>query len=129
MNDTDKQLLIRDLCARLPYGVKLKIGRSDYLDTFIIYNARYETVSDAISSAPVDKCKPYLFPMSSMTEEQRTELIQHCGLGISFKGSIAFEEEISGMSKYIDWLNERHFDFRGLLERGLGIDATNLNIY
>ena len=66
--------------------------------------------------------KPYLFHLSSMTEEQKEEYKQ-------------FLEDIDGYVysidcvPQIDWLNKNHFDYRGLIEKGLAIDATNLNIY
>lgn len=68
----------------------------------------------------VEYCKPYLFPMSSMTEEQSIEYINLC-------------ERLCPASTYsmemIDWFHKNHFDYRGLIPMGLAIDATGLNIY
>lgn len=63
--------------------------------------------------------KPYLFPMSSMTEKEK----------LIYEGLMIGTDNISYMLDVIDWLNTHHFDYRGLIEKGLAIDATNLNIY
>jgi hypothetical protein len=82
--------------------------------------------------------KPYLFPLSSMTEEQKNECFKGTPLEIDKYGGIAVKDNLSGNSHYtdleiylevIDWLNANHFDYRGLIEKGLAIDATGLNIY
>ena len=71
-----------------------------------------------------NECKPYLFPLSSMTEEQDREfsLLQVN----THKDSFLYVCDCVNM---ITWLNKNHFDYRGLIEKGLAIDATNLNIY
>lgn len=122
MNDTDKQLLIQDLCARLPYGVRArsftddrKIYGYNITITGITKNNVYNTNLDAEN---IEDIKPYLFPMSSMTEGQRKEYHQ-----------VLYDSVFEGLIIAVDWLNVRHFDYRGLLERGLAIDATGLNIY
>ena len=131
MTQEDKDLLLRDLCARLPYGVygnylnsdgslsddkllrRVKIGYHD----LICADGRDGMVLDGF-------LKPYLFPMSSMTEEQKEFLRQQnwC-IAISTSGTI--ETTIEGF----DWLNENHFDYRGLIPMDLAIDCTGLNIY
>lgn len=65
--------------------------------------------------------KPYLFPMSSMTEKQRVEYIKTCLVVSRFTFCPTPES--------FDWLNAHHFDYRGMIEKGLAIDCTNLNIY
>ena len=68
--------------------------------------------------------KPYLFPLSSMTEEQKTELME-----LMYKADTPFGAIFSENIDYFDWLNKHHFDYRGLIEKSLALDATGLNIY
>ena len=127
----DKELLLKDLCARLPYGVKLKCASYKIicigpykLDTIVldrIFNENTEYV-------PFDEFKRYLFPLSSMTEEQKKEL-EDILIKLSLK---AISDEIGSevvASYEIDFYNKYHLDYRGLIEKGLAIDATNKNIY
>jgi hypothetical protein len=76
----------------------------------------------SISIDNVSKIKPYLFPMSSMTDEQKKEY------ALVMSGNNLSYSHLLGMSAE-DWLNKNHFDYRGLIDKGLAIDATNLNIY
>lgn len=121
MTQEDKDLLIKDLCTRLPYGVKVHIKLFDFeFDSKLvqIYNGvgcSFE-VTNGMSYA-IDDIKPYLFPMSSMTDEQKKEWLYT----LSSDYNITYDT--------IDWLNKNHFDYQGLIERGLAIDATGLNIY
>lgn len=126
MKQEDKELLLKDLCARLPYGIygnylnsdgslsddellrKVKIGYHD----LICADGRDGMVLDGF-------LKPYLFPFSSMTLEQRKEYYTLIKYNITSKNN----------AKLMDWLNKNHFDYRGLIEKGLAIDAINLNIY
>lgn len=130
MTQEDKDLLIKDLCARLPYGVKLQIEGTQTPTTFRAYNNHLGVMLDAIKAFPIDMCKPYLFPLSSMTEEQRNELMaianDEYDTGV-FLANVC--GEYSPTYRQVDWLNEHHFDFRNLISRGLAIDATDLNIY
>ena len=126
MTAEDKELLLKDLCTRLPYEVIVDYsynafdGRThgqecildcDLLDTFI--SPRLDEEGEYI--------KPYLFPLSSMTEEQRKEY-QYITERWMYDSSYSISDSI-------DWLNENHFDYRGLIPKGLAIDATGLNIY
>lgn len=153
MEQSDKDLLIKDLCARLPYGVKLKVEHFDNPLSFVGYNTCFEIIVDGMTPIPVEVCKPYLFPMSSMTEElvkefdSLTESVRIDGIkGFVCDGyvtpTICCKEvmDFNGdcynvdttLDDYlicIDWLNAQHFDFRNLIDRKLAIDATNLNIY
>ena len=121
----NKEKLIRDLCARLPYGVKVlydnKVFSIDYVSS-IHEEIKLDTCDNY--TLDVSDVKPYLFPLSSMTEEQKMFLKQQkwC-IAISTSGTI--ETTVEG----IDWLNKNHFDFRGLIEESLALDATNLGIY
>ena len=121
----NKEKLIRDLCARLPYGVKVlydnKVFSIDYVSS-IHEEIKLDTRDNYTIN--VSDVKPYLFPLSSMTEEQKMFLKQQnwC-IAISTSGTV--ETTVEG----IDWLNKNHFDYRGLIPMGLAIDATGLNIY
>ena len=151
MTQEQKDLLLKDLCARLPYGVKVRYSSYEKFITCTLHaiNPVYHIVdlwSEKACFNPVDtsKIKPYLFPLSSMTEEQAKELFNIFGLvcpsteedyikinectGITFFLCQGFDVE-THLDKLTDWLNKNHFDYRGLIEKGLAIDATNLNIY
>ena len=130
LNTFDKELLLKDLCARLPYNVICQVEFKEngkynskvMLLSGIFTDEAYFTTKDG--SIYSNEYKPYLFPLSSITEEQKIFLRQQkwC-IAISTSGTI--ETTIEG----IDWLNKNHFDYRGLIEKGLAIDATGLNIY
>ena len=121
----NKEKLIRDLCARLPYGVKVlydnKVFSIDYVSS-IHEEIKLDTCDNY--TLDVSDVKPYLFPLSSMTEEQKMFLKQQnwC-IAISTSGTV--ETTVEG----IDWLNKNHFDINNLIPIGLAIDATGLNIY
>lgn len=134
MTQEDKGLLLKDLCARLPYGVKVECkwktpapngtyGMVCTLDSFLldqIYN-----VDDV--DVPFDEFKPYLFPLSSMTEEQKQELTNLVEESVF---QILHSEDGNPQPQIpMDWYNKNHFDYRGLIPKGLAIDATGLNIY
>lgn len=126
MEHKDKDLLLKDLCNRLSHGVKI------YLEDFpnatlvgvvnggiILHCDKYDYTYDA--PWDIGYIKPYLFPLSSMTEEQKQEY-QYITERWMFDSSYSIDDSI-------DWLNKNHFDYRGLIEKGLAIDCTNLNIY
>ena len=125
-----KELLLEDLCARLPYGVKFMYNKNIYtikgLDLIVTDEGDWEYAVTAKDIAPIeiDFIKPYLFPLLSMTDEQKMFLKQQnwC-IAISTSGTV--ETTVEG----IDWLNKNFFDYRGFIEKGLAIDATGLNIY
>lgn len=114
MTQEQKDLLLKDLCARLPYRVKVKF---EYVITspaeIIGINKFFIECEDV--SADIEDVKPYLFPLSSMTPDQRFEY-----------GKTLL---IFSVSQCSDWCNKNHIDYRGLIEKGLAIDATGLNIY
>ena len=129
MTQEEKDLLLKDLCARLPYGIKVlydnQIFEIQYIEAMyeelkLLDNERY-TLS-------IEDVKPYLFPLSSMTDEQKTEhndtLIQ-----LELK-SLNDEIEHHKVAEFeIDFYNKNMFDYRGLIDKGLALDATNKNIY
>ena len=137
MTQEDKELLLKDLCARVPYGVKVQYMNNIFV---IDYVSSYEEVKLDTSdnwTVGVSEVKPYLFPLSSMTEEQKAELKQEhikdqklyveC-LTRAAKGDKSMRGKVI-IHYAMDWCNKNHFDYRGLIEKGLAIDATGLNIY
>ena len=138
MTQEDKELLLRDLCARLPYGVKLQ--SYSYEENIETIETLREIDSDGyISTLECDTLKyiykPYLFPLSSMTEEQYKYISYNFGRdGLDYikYGTCDFHSStlnIEDIYELVDWLNKNQFDYRGLIEKGLAIDATGLNIY
>ena len=130
MKQEDKELLLKDLCARLPYGVKchFKYGSAeDDVTLSCIDNdvARFEYgwYGSFHVSIDADYIKPYLRPMSSMTEEERKEYNEYIFHGASI-GPIL---NTATAYELIDWLNKHHFDYRGLIEKGLAIEVTEEN--
>ena len=127
MNEKEKDLLIKDLCARLPYGIKASYyGADEECETWDeVDGIAFGYVEIGQYSLPIERVKPYLFPMSSMTEEQK---VIYGDLCYSIIQSLAKNMQ-SELNELINWLNAHHFDYRGLIEKGLAIDATGLNIY
>ena len=128
MTSEDRELLLKDLGGRLPYGVKiLDIPANVVGKLFLISttdNVQYET-ADNNGIQTLYNIKPYLRPMSSMTEEEQRTLDSMCN-------GVEMVSRLSGLKmfdKAFNWLNENHFDYRGLIDDGLAIDATGLNIY
>ena len=119
MTQNDKDLLLKDLCARLPYGVKGIVSSRDCNNRECEFVATIDgKLYDRFAVAQelwFDNViiKPYLFPLSSITERRKIELT--CIIDSDYA--------------QIDWYNKKHFDYRGLIEKGLAIDATGLNIY
>ena len=122
MNLKDRTNLLKDLCARIPYGVKCqclgRVGTVRSIDTF--GNTEVEGFSGSIV-IDVSHVKPYLFPLSSMTDEQQIEFQQYL---------IAQSDvDVICSTQGYDWLHKNHIDYRGLINKGPAIDATNKNIY
>lgn len=116
MKQEYKELLLKDICCRLPYGVKVHTSLKP-ICTIFSKPTIYSTV--VIDGAGEEVCnisdiKPYLFPLSSMTEVQKREYIELLQIG---------------PANGIDWLNANHFDYRGLIKKSLALDATGLKIY
>lgn len=118
MTKEDKELLMRDLSCRIPYGVIVNIyGMSNVKLTSVSWYGEVGVNDDSTYLYPISEVKPYMFPLSSMTEEQQINLTKFVANGIK------------GENILYDWYNKNHFDYRGLIEKGLAIDATGLNIY
>ena len=127
MTQEDKELLLKDLCARLPYGVKGNYQNSDdkLLRSITIMYRHLESDGMVMTG----DIKPYLFPLSSMTKEQKKDLAE---INPEFYSLICWDGDIYISSMNVrgyDWLNKNHFDWRGLIPMGLANDATGLNIY
>ena len=116
------KLLLEDLSCRVPYGVIVNVEGTH--NAQLISVSWYEEVGVDDSSLylyPISDVKPYLFPLSSMTDCQKGDY--------QFITERWMYDPSYSISDSIDWLNKNHFDYRGLIESGLAIDATNLNIY
>ena len=118
MTQEDKQLLLADLCARLPYGVVLELD-----EKFGFNKGTHVLVKELLDSYCVEGIKPYLRPMSSMTEEEEKEYINIDNRSYSCPMAYAHIPA----SDRIDWLNAHHFDYRGLIKKGLAIAVTENN--
>ena len=122
MTEEEKQLLLQDLSARLPYGVictDLRHGDSKITEVNTEDGLVY--CPDFDEYVKVENCHLYLRPMSSMTEDERL---------LFYQNTLQYNEE-TGYSEYtyksIDWLNAHHFDYRGLIPKGLAIEVTEDN--
>ena len=149
MTQDERNLLLKDLCARLPYKVKVQDTYYKSLEPAPIWlidlHAQNVRMFADEGYQSIEYIKPYLFPLSSMTEEQSMELFKLFGIslvdsigadyikinectGITFFLDRGFDVE-THLGKLIDWLHKNHFDYRGLIPMGLANDATGLNIY
>ena len=142
MTQEDKELLLKDLCARLPYGLKVKCEKYSFPVT-ILYGSNIDEVKFKETGGIENICtiKPYLFPFSSMTEGQKEELNKK--FNVQFLGNTIYsihyhsegcwdtdlELDLQDWLWFINWCYKNHFDIYGLIPMGLAIDATNLNIY
>lgn len=137
MRIEDKQLLLKDICARLPYHPYINVY-NDSWEGFQPGEFDSNLYSQHIDAIVCDRIeiKPYLRPMSSMTEVELKELNEKYGNiayffmqeppyynGLQAQHSDIDSIEISEFSEIYDWLNSHHFDFRGLIEKGLAIEA------
>lgn len=125
MTIEQKNLLIKDLCARLPYGVKCKILETN--EVKILSAIQYDGENTLFDFWEDDQkiqygyqlylseFKPYLLPISSMTKEQKKYIRDNHTFGATHE--------------LFDWLDKNNYDYRGLIEMGLVDDATGLDIY
>ena len=139
MTQNEKDLLLKDLCARLPYGVKCVSGVDDA--TLIIeginpnccgaseVQVTYER-SGINFDTTISSIKPYLFPLSSMTEEQKKEYDSIIYHNVELHWERYYDViDVDWFEVLQDFYNKNHLDYRGLIHMGLAIDATGLNIY
>ena len=151
MTQVEKQLLLKDLCARLPYGVHLFTNSKHHIRLLTISNdTDYDEQYWINGLYDVDEVKPYLRPMSSMTDEEKEELLNAVVGEDAIKyfqvlpdGSIdntdtAHQDlynftmhwvnfDATNTSSYLNWLLENHFDFMGLIPKDLAIEVTEEN--
>ena len=132
----EKDLLLKDLCARLPY--ELKISVNDKVEKVDGVNVLDNTIEyGSWLSSEVEEVKPYLFPLSSMTEEQYNEIqtisgkdcMEHMEIEKEWRNNSPFTHLPLYQHRVIEFFHKYHFDYRGLIPMGLAIDATGKNIY
>lgn len=142
MKQEDKELLLKDLCARLSYGVKVAFFNEDLTyhsepktltGIECINSLNYSSLEDEDGNTTiVEFCRPYLFPLSSMTEEQRQEytyIVNYISPDDTDnwkEGEFIYVEQFTQLMHFY---HRNHLDYRGLIPMGLAIDATGLNIY
>lgn len=151
MTQEDKNLLLKDLCGRLPYGVKIALKNSESYhhenvakkgdvtidklkgftgSYFSIYHDNPLDWDWYENDIDIEDIKPYLFPMSSMTEEQRKEYEWIIYRNIELHCARYYDViDIDEFDCLMDFYHKYHFDYRGLIKKGLAVDATGLNIY
>lgn len=136
MTQENKELLLKDLCARLPYGVKIlhqgwnfewdqelsTLEKITGIDEKFIYTKVIDDNGEDRHAISLFNDKPYLFPLSSMTVKQGEEF------AATLKYLPTEETDVWTLNTY-DWCDKNHFDYRGLIEKGLAIDATGKNVY
>ena len=157
MTQEQKDLLLKDLCARLPYGVKAYVKNwskldQKYYDGVFTVKYVYPSLNDICASTENYSVevilgyadyfiKPYLFPLSSMSEDQKYEfysrfIVKDCDCVFDyFKFCLdngkwhKLLTSLLAVEEIIDWFHKNHIDYRGLIPMGLANDATGLNIY
>jgi len=141
MTSEEKQLLLKDLCERLPYGIKFSFGcfNNNYeakgVDLIVTDDGEWEYVVTAKGIIPVEikYIRYYLRPLSSMTDEEIKELndIEPSAIVYGFSSEIIrIVDDTNGLGiklaqtvRVIDWLNAHYFDYRGLIDMGLALEA------
>lgn len=148
MTQEDKDLLLKDLCARLPYGVICRY-KNENRPLFCVSPTQYYKIAldnainvkhNGVENCVIEEVKPYLFPLSSMTEEQKYDF--YCRFIENDCDFNDFKEfyldnnmwhkmltSVDDCESVVDWYNKNHFDYRGLIPMDLANDATGLNIY
>jgi len=153
MTQEEKDLLLQDLCARLPYGVFCNMGLDYPLPLQRLFVDKLDGIlldfyeDGKAYQVYLSEVKPYLRPMSSMTKEERVEFSQlldkryceedwegHISTSYCIEIDDVYIDDEGGI-KYpstfrmdaVDWLNAHHFDYRGLIEKGLAIEVTKEN--
>ena len=136
MTQEQKKLLLKDLCGRLPYGVKCEVTKRR-IDGEMVYirngsGALELTINNVkeLVTNNLYEIKPYLFPLSSMTEEEKKEYRKACELDTEILSKCPMDgAPFPALYNSQDWLNAHNFDYRGLIPKGLANDATSKNIY
>ena len=152
----DINLLLKDICGRLPYGVKAHVKNwsgliMEWIENDYVVMSAFPSLNEVHVQSESGSLnvilgyydyefKPYLFPLSSMTVEQRKEFIQCAGYeareeenGYHYEtyyyDLVGHGDNMFPDADGLDWLNANHFDYRGLIDKDLALDATGLNIY
>lgn len=145
MTQEDKELLLQDLCSRLPYGVKCIVTKSrteegqkgDIGKIVCVCLEGVDCIGDEPFFSEFGNFKPYLFPISSMTEEQK-KFFKDRPIFLDSENELVVKEDFFGNSRFtmlddwmevINWCYENHFDINGLIPKKLAINCINLNIY
>lgn len=142
MTTEDKELLLKDLCSRLPYGVKCCIYNFGE-DTIrikedILWSVQGDNILTLKSCVEKGEAymyhqiKPYLFPLSSISDEIIDEIYNNAGVyDICIDSPVHIEvgTKFEDLFKIFDIFHKHHIDYQNLIQKGLAIDATNLNIY
>ena len=139
MTQEDKDLLLRDLCTRLPYNVKGcfvdecgAIPNDPYLRNISLTYTMLVAADGRDGRVLRGEVKPYLVPLSSMTEGQVEELYRCSGVMLRRSECISLDFhvfEFTDLDNALKYLDQNHFDYRGLIPKGLAIDATGLGVY
>jgi hypothetical protein len=138
MTQEEKNLLLKDLCSRLPFGVKVKHLLDTYPSDLLCIDAEKNVVYvnhyGSEGKYKIECIRPYLRPMETMTEEERKELkkLMNCdcvtdySLEYTVGGQVDYDDFLvyyEESSKLIDWLNKNMFDYRGLIPMGLALEV------
>lgn len=123
MTEENKKLLLKDLCARLPYRVKAQCGSSETnIGEIVGVNIQRGQVKTRINFYNIKHIKPYLRPMSNMTEKEREEFRAVGGVMSYSPQNDTWAISAFAPEAY-DWLNKNMFDYRGLIPIGLALEA------
>ena len=133
MTQKDKELLLKDLCARLPYKPKIKVSslwndnkevEEDIVDTvYCVMPDGYINTETIDSDIPLDDVVLYLRPLSSMTKEEEIELGNYAAASMFASQNKNPLVQLTREALFADFFNKRHFDYRGLIENGLALEA------
>lgn len=139
MKREDKELLLKDLSARSPYKVVAQVSYKDgegwktedrkilgvYTDGQVYVDCVYTNI---------ENIKPFLRPLSSMTDEELHEVQEILGKGVEIREGfiLSIDSSINSFSyleliAVFEWFNAHHFDYRGLIEKGLAVKVTAEN--
>ena len=148
----EKELLLKDLSARLPYGVI--VATTNLAVSFGVVSGVSTKNKVTVETKHADivfdytEVKPYLRPMSSMTKEEKLyiklnyhfyyhdEILDNINI---FEAGGYYDRDgnydppceyreiehvtIKEVIEFVNWLNAHHFDYRGLIEKGLALEA------
>lgn len=139
MTQEEKQLLLKDLCTRLPYGVKATTTSNGWKDVYIVSGYNNDRIyldcqiyDEGDDEWLIESVKPYLRSMSNLTDEEKDEFdsLWNDGFGEALDAQLNGQNdlsvktlEITASYKSIQWLLEHHFDFMGLIPKGLALEA------